>query len=283
MNRLGVVVISLLMLLAAVGLSLTSASNGAVNKPERSPWLGSGIWVWYLPEDQEQMVERLKAMHIQTVYIKSADGVNPWEQLTTEVVDRLHRADIQVCGWQYVYGDRPLAEARAAARAKQVGADCFVIDAESEYENNKRYQARVYLKELRRLVGKKYQLGFTSFPYTNLHSKMPYDIFLGPGGAQANLPQMYWKEIGITPRKVLYDTWNKNLALRRPVYPIGQAYQNPNPDDVRYFIRKLRSVNAGGISFWSLDHIDQKTEAVLRQENKATNALGKKMSSSKQR
>lgn len=266
MSRLRIILVSLLAIILLVVLA--TSSTGASTEPKGSPWRGAGIWVWYVKGEPEQLVARLQRLRVNTVFIKSADGRSSWKQFSPELVKTIRAAGIHVCGWQYVYGNYPLGEARAAAKAKAAGADCFVIDAEREYEENKRYQARVYLKELRRLVGKDYQLGFTSFPYVNLHPKMPYDIFLGRGGAQANLPQMYWKEIGESARDTLYGSWNQNLAFKRHVYPIGQAYNRPRGEDVRYFSRKLKSVDARGISWWSLDHLDSKTEAVLRQEHK---------------
>ena len=36
----------------------------------------------------------------------------------------------------------------------------------------------------RQAIGPEYPLGLTSFPYVDYHPRVPYSIFLGPGGAQ---------------------------------------------------------------------------------------------------
>ena len=50
------------------------------------------------------------------------------------IVNALHAGGLKVCAWQFVYGDHPNEEAATAVRAIHSGADCFVIDAESQYE-----------------------------------------------------------------------------------------------------------------------------------------------------
>ena len=66
-----------------------------------------------------------------------------------------------------------------------------MIDAESSYEGRYR-QAYRYIHKLRRLVGAGFPLGLSSFPYADYHPTFPYSVFLGTGGAQYNLPQIYW-------------------------------------------------------------------------------------------
>ena len=98
-----------------------------------------------------------------------------------------------MCAWQYVYGRVPLTEARLGRRA--TGADCLVIDAEIEYEG--RYaQASTYMTKLRAYAGPTYPIGLAGWPYVDYHPAYPFSVFLGPGGAQFDVPQMYWKAIG---------------------------------------------------------------------------------------
>ena len=122
-------------------------------------------------------------------------------------------------------GGRPVAQA---------GADCFVIDAETEYEG--RYaQAQRYVTALRAAVGDAYPIGFTSFPYVDYHSSLPYSVFLGPGGAQYNAPQIYWKAIGGGVDAVVDHTYQHNRPYGRPIVPLGQLYDNPSAADVLRF------------------------------------------------
>ena len=49
---------------------------------------------------------------------------------------------------------------------------------------------------LRRLIGVDYPVGLTSFPYVDYHPRFPYSVFLGPGAAQVNMQQIYWRALG---------------------------------------------------------------------------------------
>ena len=109
---------------------------------------------------------------------------------------------------------RPAGEASLGVDAVADGADCLVIDAESQYEG-KYAAAQQYVAALRAAVGPAYPIGLTSFPYVDYHPRLPYSVFLGPGGAQANLPQVYWKDIGGTVDAVSGHTLAPQPHLRR--------------------------------------------------------------------
>ena len=216
------------------------------------------MWIWYLSAAEggnfDRIIGRAKAAGIGTLYIKSADGTGTWGQFTESMVSRFQRAGLDVCGWHYVYGTNPIAEAKASAFAKRQGADCFVIDAEAEYEGNNQYaKADRYIRKLRKLVGKGFPLGLSTFPYTHYHPAFPYSVFMGPGGATANLPQIYWKTIGDTAKESLSITWVDNTLYDRPIYPLGQTYLNPSRRSVENFRRFLLSYGVAP-SWWSWQH-----------------------------
>ncbi len=52
-------------------------------------------------------------------------------------------------------------------------------------------------------------------------------MFLGPGGAQYNAPQMYWKDIGTSVDAVYAHTFAYNRVYGRPIFPLGQVYSGP--------------------------------------------------------
>jgi hypothetical protein len=125
-----------------------------------------------------------------------------------------------------------------------------VIDAESEYEG--RYAAaQQYLGALRAEIGPAYPLGFTSFPYVDYHPRLPYSVFLGPNGAQANLPQVYWKAIGHTVDASSAHTLAHNRIYGTAIAPLGQGYDVPPPEEVARFRAIWAGYGSGGISWWS--------------------------------
>ena len=115
---------------------------------------GSGMWIWYLSKshggDPAAIAAQAQAHGVSTVFVKSADGTNVWSQFSATAVAALKATGLRVCGWQFVYGRQPDRRGvAAAAAAKDAGADCFVIDAETAYEG--RYaQAQRYVAEAAR-------------------------------------------------------------------------------------------------------------------------------------
>ncbi len=236
---------------------------------DATAFAGDAMWIWQLGRveggDPDAIVSRAKANGVETVYIKSGDGTSLWSQFSPQLVSRLKAGGLRVCAWQYVYGSNPVGEAQTSAAAIQRGADCFVIDAEAEYEG--RYAAaQRYVQALRKAVGSSFPLGLSSFPYVDYHPTFPYSVFLGPGGAQANLPQMYWQAIGVSPDRVFERTWQLNQAYDRPIFPVGQLYENPSGADVARFRSLAGGYGARGVSWWSWQHArDQDWTAALGQ------------------
>ena len=230
--------------------SLNAARPGSLP----AVFAGDGMWIWYVSKSDggnlDAIAARAKAAGMSTVFVKSADGGDVWEQFSPQLVADLHARGLRACAWQFVYGADPQAEANAAAASIAAGADCFVIDAETKYEG--RYAAaQRYLAALRGAIGPAYPLGFTSFPYVDYHPRLPYSVFLGPGGAQANLPQVYWKAIGGSVDAVSAKTVAQNRIYGTPIAPLGQSYDTPKAADLRRFRALWAGYGAGGQSWWS--------------------------------
>ncbi len=257
---------------AAAAIAIAMPLSAGVGQADASPFQRAGMWIWYVSAAEggnpDRIIARAKASGIGTLYIKSADGTGTWSQFTKPLVRRFQRAGLKVCGWHYVYGTNPIREAEASAEAKRRGADCFVIDAEAEYERNNQYaKADRYIRKLRRLVGANFPIGLSSFPYTHYHPSFPYSVFMGPGGATANLPQVYWKTIGDTARESLSITWVHNALYRRPIYPLGQTYLNPSRKSVENFRRFLLTYDRAP-SWWSWQHTGTTQWRALRRKIK---------------
>jgi hypothetical protein len=242
--------------LTSGALSQTAGSVPATDGGERpkNPLAGNGMWIWYLSKSSHgrlgAIAKRAHSRGIGTVLIKSGDGTSYWSQFTSAVVSGLHARGLRVCAWQYIYGAKPAKEAQVGAAAVSRGADCLVLDVESEYEG--RYpQASTYMTRLRALVGQDYPIGLASFPYVDYHPALPYSVFLGPGGAQYNVPQLYWKDIGTTVDTGYTHTWVWNRIYRRQIDPLGQVYNNPKPGQVRRFRALAMAHGFDGVSWWS--------------------------------
>ena len=214
-----------------------------VAKPDRpsrnSPFDTNVMWIWYVSKSSGGNIATIgaqaKAAGIGTVIVKASDGGSPFiGQFTPQLVADLHAQGLKVCGYSYVYGNNPDAEAAQGAAVAQTGADCLVIDAEGEYEG-KYAAATTYIRELRQAVGDSFPVGIAPFPYANFHQSFPYSVFLGPGGAQYDLPQMYWKDIGDSVDEAFDHTYTWHRIYERPIYPLGQTYSSPSSTDIVRF------------------------------------------------
>jgi hypothetical protein len=228
-----------------------AAADGGANA---SAFDSQGMWIWYVTRsnggDVPAIVARAKRARVGTVYVKAGDGTTAWSQFTRSLVSALHAGGLKVCAWQFVYGSRPYKEADVGAAAVDKGADCLIIDAEGQYEG-KYASADQYMSKLRAQVGQDFPISLAAFPYVDYHPAFPYSVFLGPGGAQFNQPQMYWKTIGTSVGRVYAHTYLFNRVFQRPIYPIGQTYENPGERSIKQFRRYAINYGAGGVSWWS--------------------------------
>jgi hypothetical protein len=238
---------------AGTGAEPGGAGTTEAPVPGNTPFDRQGMWVWYVSQSEggsvPAMVARAKRSGIGTVYIKAGDGGGTWSQFSRSLVGALHSAGISVCAWQFVYGDSPVAEAKVGAAAVAKGADCLVIDAESDYEG-KYASADRYTRALRARIGEAFPLSLAAFPYVDYHPAFPYSVFMGPGGATYNQPQMYWKAIGTSVRAVYEHTYLYNRLWGHPIYPIGQTYEAPGNGALRLFRRFAASYGALPPSWW---------------------------------
>jgi hypothetical protein len=251
---------------SAGGSSPAAAKPKAKAKPKRRPrparrhavaaiypFNGRGMWIWYVSRSNggslSSIIATARRYGISTLTIKAGDGAVAWSQFNHSLVSTLHSAGLHVCAWQYVYGNYPLVEARVGAAAVKAGADCLVIDAEVEYEG-KYVAAQTYMTALRPLVGSNFPVALAGFPYVDYHPGFPYSVFLGPGGAQYNTPQMYWRDIGTSVDSVYAHTYEYNRVYGRTIAPLGQVYENPPASAILRFRMVSRSYGAPGVSWW---------------------------------
>ena len=235
------------LLALALTLALAAPANAAY------PVDGEGMWVWVVKRSHggnpDRMAQKALRHGVDTVIIKGADARTRWRQFSPLLISKLKAYGLKVCAYQFVYGRYPRTEANLGARLARSGADCLMIDAEGHYEGRYR-PAQAYIRRLRSRVGPNYPVGLTSFPYVHYHPTFPYSVFLGPGGAQFNVPQMYWKTIGVSVDRIFSITYTYNRLFKRPIHPLGQTYANPSSYEVQRFRRLALAYGAPGVSWW---------------------------------
>ena len=229
---------------------------------------GKGFFIWQLwnteNEDPDAIATLAKEADLSHVLIKVADGVNIYnfdrERQRDRVppVARAFRAQgIQVWGWQYIYGDNPLGEARRAAqRVESLELDGFVIDAEREYkESGKDVAARQYMQELRGALPDT-PIALATYRYPLLHPQIPYAEFLAR--CDLNMPQVYWMGSSNPDVQLLKSLQQyENISPVRPMVPIGFAFKEsgyqPAPGEVSLFMKTAQEQRLTAANFWSWD------------------------------
>lgn len=256
--RLVLLAIVIVMALTA-DMRIASAAPGGAEQVAAPPAAGEtpfdrqGMWIWYVDRsdggDVGRIVARAKQAGIGTLYIKAGDGGAVWSQFDESLVDALHRGGLDVCAWQFVYGDSPVAEAKVGATAVRRGADCLTIDAEADYEG-KYASADRYVRALRARIGAAFPLSLAGFPYVDYHPSFPYSVFFGAEGATVSQPQMYWKAIGTSVRAVYDHTYLFNRLWGHPIYPLGQTYGGASRREILRFRRFAASYGSQAPSWW---------------------------------
>ena len=248
--------------IAALPSAATAQTGGAgevVEPPEGAepagltPFDHQGMWIWYVDKSDggkiARIVSRAQRYGIGTLYIKAGDAGDSWTQFNPGLVEALHRGGLEVCAWQFVYGDNPIGEAKVGAEAVDDGADCLVIDAEGQYEG-KYASADRYIRGLRKRIGANFPLSLAAFPYVDYHPSFPYSVFFGPEGATVNQPQMYWKAIETSVRSVYEHTYLYNRIWDHPLYPLGQTYGGAGRKSIQRFRRFAESFGGLEPSWW---------------------------------
>lgn len=265
--------------------------------------LGKGDWIWYVswatnrlggaaPEvvNLPTLMHYYKAQGLQYIIVKAGtgstnfNGGGPGPQFNSNLVHHAHAAGLLIFAYTGSYDDDVPGEIAMATRCFALGADGWVIDAESAWESganqagpNGPARAIQYGEGLRALFPNKF-IAHAPFPIISFHPSFPYKEF--GYYCDAVMPQAYWKSIyGNDPAAVEkmvtamnneYRAWQHSLTgtwtnAIKPIIPIGQSY-NPSATqittaaEVAEFFERLRNhpnpasvTGYKGTSFWRTD------------------------------
>jgi len=229
---------------------------------------GKGFYIWKIRNceggDAGAIATLARNADLSHVLIKVADGSNTYNydwsrkvDLVPPVVQALHNQGIQVWGWQYVYGDDPMGEARKAIqRVRELDLDGFVVNAEVQYKQpGKDISARRYMGELRSALPDT-PLALSSYRYPSYHPQFPWRDFLEK--CDYNMPQVYWMQAH-NPRTQLIRSVREFQAMSpfRPIIPTGAAFAErgwqASAGEITEFLRAAQELNLSAANFWSWD------------------------------
>jgi len=230
---------------------------------------GKGIFVWKIPKceggDVRQIASVARDAALTHVIIKVANGIwkynYDWDRhidFCPPLVQSLRRRGIEPWGWHYVFGEDPIREARIAVeRVNTLGLRGYVINAEAHYKRarNRHAAAEIFMRELRRGVGRDVLLALSSYRYPSLHPELPWNQFLRV--CDLNMPQVYWIHAH-NPAEQLEQTLrafaSPDIDAHPPIVPTGSAFSEhgwtASASEVRAFLDAARALNLDAVNFW---------------------------------
>lgn len=227
---------------------------------------GKGMFIWMIRHTMDGNVnaiaDTLAAAGITNAWIKVADGSGRYNidplgvDRVPGLVAALRMRGISVWGWQYIYGRYPDSEAdMAIRRIREFDLDGFVVNAELEFKAaGMKTIARRYMQRLRNAYPD-LPIGISSYRFPTFHSPFPFNDFLEYCDFAA--PQVYWA--GATnagAQLVRCMNEYKNLAVKRPIYPTGAAYQEhgwkATANQMIDFMQTAKDQKLAGFNFWEM-------------------------------
>jgi hypothetical protein len=229
---------------------------------------GKGFFIWKIQEceggNPAAIVSAAKAAGLSHVLIKIADGTNHSNVDKTNgtdyvppLIEALHTAGIQAWGWHYIYGTDPAGEAwNGGRRARALGLDGYVIDAEREFKvAGMEVAARRFVTDLRGYLGT-IPAALSSYRFPSYQKEFPWSEFLQK--SDLNMPQVYWEQshnAGAQLTKSFREF--QTLTPIRPMMATGSSYGNggwsPTVADVTEFLKTAVSLNIPAVNFYSWD------------------------------
>lgn len=233
---------------------------------------GKGWFIWQVARceggDIQAIADKAVAAGATHVLIKVAERTYTYNvdrfgrDLAAPLAAELRARGLQVWGWHYVYGDKPVGEAEIALRRTvDLQLDGYVIDAEAEYKRpGMAAAARRFMAHLRAGLPSGPQVALSSYRYPSYHPQLPWAAFLEQ--CDLSMPQVYWEQAH-NPAQQLERTVKEynNPALvghMRPVIPTGAAYGaggwRASPLEIKQFLRAALQLQLPAANLYSWDY-----------------------------
>jgi len=226
---------------------------------------GKGVWVWKIKNCEGGNFADIVTMCVNAgfthVVTKIADGTVGYNftqedgDMAKALADELKAVGIEPWGYQYIYGQDPVGEAKTAnRRIEETGVVGFVINAEQEIRDivNNDAVINTYMHNLE--PGLPWAL--SSYRYPEVHPKFPWKTFLGWLDPLDDLamPQVYWMQAH-NPAEQLRECLRQYAKITDlPILPTGSAFKehgwSPTNEEIKEFAGEAKAQGLPGINFW---------------------------------
>ena len=251
---------------------------------------GKSIFLWQRwavdGGDPGKIARRLQDLNMGAVLIKTVEGTRRYrhwrhgDNATPELIEALKNVGIEPWGWSFCYGNDWRGEGEIAAiEVNRLGLAGHVFDVEGHFLTQPKAVDRAPAMIMAyKLSASTKPAGFISFALYE-HPRTggrwhPEDVFReAMEYADFGMPMTYWfrnhsvaayREPGPLVAESVAQ-WRRITG--RPIIPIGRAYDGEgdvvDPSDYDNFYEACIRGGALSWSFWSLQHVPQRTFELL--------------------
>ena len=233
---------------------------------------GTGMWLYQWDEteggDARRIVHRAQITGLSHLYVRTGTRKGGFDggPVLRELLPATKGTNIQVIAWDFPQLANPVADARrlaAAAKFRVPGAPRIMAvapDIETGAEGTKLSTAAVdlYMRHLRRILPSDVAIiGVVPWPSEKRVGRYPFGTVAKYSDAVA--PMAYW--INRDPATVVRQSMQRLKVFRKPVLPIGQAYDPridiptlkwgpPSRAQMDAFFRTADRMGARSVSLW---------------------------------
>lgn len=233
---------------------------------------GRGIWIWRLTNKQKYNPKRLLQdcllYNISFLAIKAGDQGKNWSQFNSSLISTLKKGGIKVLGWSYDTPDKLASQTSVIERVISLGADGFIIDAETEWDKESTEKTIEYGKRIQDLdLPEDFILGDAPWDVPHYHKEFPFEEF--GDFVQFRSPQVYWIAHGISVEKSTrryHEAWGEYEnqlpipKIPRPHFPSGSLWETKasklHPSQIEYFENYIKNImGCKGCLYWEWSQI----------------------------
>jgi hypothetical protein len=242
---------------------------------------GTGMWTYQWSETEggnaAKIMSRARIVGLTHLYVRTGTRQGGFDggPMLRKLLPATKGTNVKVIAWDFPQLANPVADAKrlaAAARFTVPGAPrvaAVAPDIETGAEGTKLSSQRVavYMSTLRKLLPNDVSIiGVVPWPSEKRAAKYPYGQVARFSDALA--PMAYW--VNRDPATVVAQTMHRLRQFKKPVMPIGQAYDPridvptlrwgaPSRGQVAAFLGTARRLGAPSASLWvwqfaKLDH-----------------------------
>jgi hypothetical protein len=280
--------------LSIASLLLLSPAASSSSARSLAAYSGIGSWVsiydtqaWQNPE---RVVRTLKAHHVHTLFLETANDRQKLDVVRPAVMGRFiraaHAARLAVVGWylpSLTTPRRDLRRALAGARFRSSGGerfDAFALDIEATdvHRLDLRSDRAVRLvTSVRRALPRAMALGaitidpvggryWSGYPFARLAPNvdvfLPMEYFTSRTSGAARVDRYSAANVREIRRRVGLSTF--------PVHPIGGESRHASLRELRAFLRSSAASHSVGVSLWEYGETSPRQWATLAREARAS-------------